>query len=100
MQWETKLADALLAYRVSVHSTTGYSPYFLVYGRHPRLPLTKSLFHPETTFQSRMHDSAIALRDAARNTENARTGNRERLAQQVRGPEVKVGDSVIVKVNA
>ena len=42
-QWEEKLGDALLAYRTSVSTTTGYTPFFLLYGQRSRMPLTELL---------------------------------------------------------
>ena len=41
--WEDKLGDALLAYRIGVSQTTGYTPFQLLYGRRSRMPLTKTL---------------------------------------------------------
>ena len=37
-QWETAIPVALAAYRATPHSSTGYSPNFLTYGREVRLP--------------------------------------------------------------
>ena len=37
--WDEYVDQILFAYRCSVNSTTGYSPFYLLYGRHPRLPL-------------------------------------------------------------
>ena len=37
--WSEKLPFIELAYNCSIHSSTGYSPFFLVFGRHPNLPL-------------------------------------------------------------
>ena len=37
--WLNCLDQVLFAYRTSVHSATGYSPFFLRYGIHPRLPV-------------------------------------------------------------
>ena len=33
--WDLKLASAVFAYNTAVKSTTGKSPYYLVYGQHP-----------------------------------------------------------------
>lgn len=37
--WDALIDAVLFAFRVSVHETNGYSPYYLNHGRHPRLPL-------------------------------------------------------------
>ena len=37
--WEEALPNVCIAYNTSVHSTTGYSPFYLMYEREPRLPI-------------------------------------------------------------
>ncbi|KAL7320105.1 hypothetical protein PS15m_000023 [Mucor circinelloides] len=37
-RWDDFVNAALWASRIRMHSTTGFSPYYLVYGREPRLP--------------------------------------------------------------
>jgi hypothetical protein len=37
-RWDDFVNTALWACRVRVHSTTGFSPFYLTYGREPRLP--------------------------------------------------------------
>ena len=37
--WYDSLDQVLFAYRSAIHSSTGYSPFYLTYGRHPRLPM-------------------------------------------------------------
>ena len=44
--WDQHLQSVLLAYRVSPSETTGESPFYLLYGRDPRLPLDVSLLAP------------------------------------------------------
>jgi transposase InsO family protein len=41
--WPQTLPLILFAYRVLPQKTTGYSPFFLMYGRHPLLPLDATL---------------------------------------------------------
>lgn len=38
-RWEEYLDSVLFAYRTSKQASTKYSPFFLLYGREPRLPI-------------------------------------------------------------
>ena len=37
-RWDDYVNAALWACRIRIHSTTGYSPFYLTYGREPRIP--------------------------------------------------------------
>ena len=41
--WDEWLEATLFTYRVTANETTSYSPFYLMYGRHPRLPLAAML---------------------------------------------------------
>ena len=96
--WLPQLSVALTAYRIAKSTTTGYSPFFLHHGRHPRVPLSKMLApeDPERTFQNRLEALSEAFRRAKVATAASRTYNRERLARRATAGELRVGDSVII----
>ena len=97
-QWEDRLGDALMAYRTSVSLTTGHTPFFLLYSRRNRLPLTRTLqTNRATAFGNRLDDQAIALQTARALTEDSRRYNRERLAKKANANDIAVGDSVLLK---
>jgi transposase InsO family protein len=45
-EWPKMLPMSLFAYRVLPHETTGYSPFFMMFGREPLLPLHASTMLP------------------------------------------------------
>ena len=38
-EWEDHIHQLCYAYNTSTHPGTGYSPFFLMFGRHPWLPV-------------------------------------------------------------
>ena len=57
--WDTHLPYLLFAYRTSVQSSTGDSPFFLLYGRGARIPTETVLSQPQTVYQVDMDESEI-----------------------------------------
>jgi hypothetical protein len=51
LQW---IEPVLFMYRISANETTGHSPFFMLYGRHPRLPINAMLgVGPQPNYTSR-----------------------------------------------
>ena len=50
--WDIHLAAILFGYRVSPNDTTGERPFYLLYGRKPRLPVDDSLLPPSSKSNS------------------------------------------------
>ena len=99
-EWEECLGPALWAHRVSTSSVTGYSPYYLTYGRKPAVPhlrlLQRVIGTERDVLASRLDELSQAFKDAARHTEASRIYNKERLAQQTNASNISVGDHVAV----
>uniref|UniRef100_A0A3Q2QNB4 Integrase catalytic domain-containing protein n=1 Tax=Fundulus heteroclitus TaxID=8078 RepID=A0A3Q2QNB4_FUNHE len=48
-EWDHHLPAVVLSFNSTPHSSTGYSPYFLVHGREPRLPATVHVSSPKVS---------------------------------------------------
>ena len=98
--WENHLGSALQAQRVSVHASTGFTPFFIMYGRHPREPLNFLLHKDLPTYQfgPRLAEMTDAFKTARIQTEATRTWNRNRISKKANASLVHVGDTVVLKV--
>ena len=58
--WDNHLAAILFAHRVSAHDATSESPFFLLYGREPRLLVDVSLLpaRNESNSITNIHDAS------------------------------------------
>ena len=97
--WDKYVPSLLLAYRTSVHSSSRFTPFFLVYGRDPVLPLD-TLLRPHTRYQGddyvptmlqRLHRAFVLTKQ---NTEEARQRNQELVSRKVEKRNFRVGDAV------
>ena len=71
--WDLHLPATMLAYNTSVHSTTGYTPHYLMFGREARIPLHAMYPLPQghtdipitqfiDTIQNRLHEAYTTVR--------------------------------------
>ena len=61
--WDLFLDSILFSYHVSCQDSTKHSPFFLVYGRQPRLPVELNLVIPDEDF-STVHNTKSTDIDA------------------------------------
>ena len=99
---ESQLPHALTAYRNSVSTVTGYTPYFMHFARRARVPLARMLEIQEdhmNPMHDRLADMAEVMNNANLHTEQSRAFNRESLARKANAGLIEVGDTVIVAAN-
>ena len=60
-EWDRHLPYLLFAYRTRVHSSTKESPFFLLFGRDPRIPTETALSQPRHRYQVDMDDYILEL---------------------------------------
>ena len=99
-EWEDCLGHALWAHRISTSTVTGFTPFYLQYGRRPRAPLTKLLNRTEgddpRAIGERIDELARAFKEAARSTEDSRRYNLQRLQQRASKKLIQPGDLVVL----
>lgn len=102
-RWPEHLSELVYAYNVTPHSTTGYSPHYLLFGVHPHLPVD-ALLGREEVKDDKLDWLAVhqeRLQDAhARAREFAERKAAERVVQQqgkVFCPPVDIGQFVYLR---
>ncbi len=100
--WKDHLASLVFSYNSCKHESTGYAPFYLMFGRSPKLPLDIYLGTAEVETSNRTVnlvkqnlDSAFKIaRDALK---KARVKQTTSYNKKVRGSNIEVGDYVLTK---
>ena len=107
-RWRDYLGKVVHAYNCTRHATTGFSPFFLLYGRHPRLPIdlifntepitsgTGSESYPE---YARRWRAAMkeAYRLASKRSHNLQHQSKEQYDRRARSSVLEPGNRVLVR---
>jgi hypothetical protein len=103
--WDELLPSLEYAYNTAVHATTGMTPYFMMFGRHPKCPEDLILNKPEIDFHVSADSYAFNLKEnlkkafaAIRKTSDMKIDlsqiryNRDHIACKF-----EIGDQVLVR---
>ena len=104
--WKSHVERLVHAYNSTEHASTGYSPYFLMHGRHPRLPVDSLIGDIVIDEEDPDYDDFATelreqLQDAYRLTSSrskvASASQKKSYDKKVRGVAPEVGDLVLVR---
>lgn len=101
--WKAYVNKLVHAYNCTRHESTGQTPYLLMFGRNPRLPVDVA-FGPRENEPTTQYVADLRQRISkaygftAAPAEEARTKQRETYNTKVRGGIVRVGYRVLVKI--
>ena len=107
-KWREHLPKLMFAYNSTVHKATGFSPFYLLFGRESRLPvdgyfpqvedklnLKKSYSQFAQTWQDRMNAAYQIANKAV--GKQAEYNKKKYDAKALLGSDIEVGDRVLVK---
>ena len=105
VDWKSHLGSLVHAYNCTKHDTTGFSPYYLMFGRHPHIPVDLALGWADEKAAGNTSDYVKEVRErlskafeiAEANASQSRADQKERYDRKVRGAFLTVGDRVLVR---
>jgi transposase InsO family protein len=100
-KWKDSLNQVIHAYNCTKQESTGYSPFYLLFGRNPRLPIDLLLEEdPEPLGNQRLVDWKISMKEAhriaAENSARRKEKSRKRT-NKIKYASLEVGDRVLVR---
>uniref|UniRef100_A0A8C7ZJZ8 Gypsy retrotransposon integrase-like protein 1 n=1 Tax=Oryzias sinensis TaxID=183150 RepID=A0A8C7ZJZ8_9TELE len=104
-EWAQQIQTLTFAYNATVHETTGFAPFYLMFGRVPRLPV-------DIVFRSVLHDSDVTdfttysatlltnLAEAAKVAQQHAVHQQKHQAKgynkKIKGVALQIGDRVLL----
>ena len=108
--WKSHLGCMTHAYNCTKHASTTYSPYYLMFGRHPRLPidvefgLNKSNCSDNSSksryIQKLRRRLNYAFQKASKYSDQQASKYKHSYDKSVKGPQLHENDLVLVKIVA
>ena len=106
--WKSYLGCMTHAYNCTKHASTTYSPYFLMFGRHPRLPIDVEFGLPKHNCGDNSSKSRYvqklrrrlnyAFKKASKYSDQQAQKYKSSYDKSIKGPQLQEKDIVLVKV--
>lgn len=104
--WRKYIRPLVHAYNCTRNDTTGETPFYLMFGRQPRLPIDlcfgiDPVGHNHKTHQKYVRDLRLRLKHAyecaKRETEKSQLANKRRWDQKIVASSLEEGDRVLIR---
>ena len=103
--WPDPLRELVYSYNCTPHSTTSYSPYSLMFGRDPKLPLDHLLGRPSFDEDDQLYEYVASRQQrlrvdflvASRCSEKESLKGRTRNDKSANASDLPVGCSVFIR---
>eukprot|EP00057_Strongylocentrotus_purpuratus_P010055 XP_011664529.1 PREDICTED: transposon Ty3-I Gag-Pol polyprotein [Strongylocentrotus purpuratus] len=101
-KWPETLSHLVFIYNTTPHRSTGYSPYRLMYGREPSLPIDQLLSRTEQSWDEDFVETQAAALSrmnklVEKNLKEIVLGNKIKHDKQVKSSPLEVGQQVLLK---
>lgn len=105
---QDQLSDVTFAYNVSPNSSTGYSPFYLFFGRKPKIPIdfivsstvSNSVSNSDVNYdkfiQEQRKNVSELFNHAKSNLEKNASQRKDRFDAKMVDPPIDVGDTVFI----
>ncbi|KAL1474248.1 hypothetical protein MTO96_038129 [Rhipicephalus appendiculatus] len=100
LSWPSKLQEAAFAINTSINASTNFTPFELLYGYVPKVPLQQHRPFQQSALAERILDTTAQRSAAAANSEAAQNTRKERYDRSHRPHTFTVGDVVWVSRQA
>ena len=106
--WDSLLAPVLFAYRTTPHSSTGLTPFYLLYGRNPQLPTSLDFSIPVMKYPLVESEYAKELAKelkqvkalAQKNIQTKQSEQKRYYDRRSKIKDLKIGDIVMLKTQS
>ena len=96
LDWKSHIGPLVHDYNCTKHDTTEYAPYFLMFGRHPRIPVDLVLGRQQKVITQSVGSYVATLRQRLQEAyELATSVSRDRQAGQKKGYDRKVRSTIL-----